>query len=63
MTGIHHTAPTTYLRATRREASVSTGAARRPGLLLRIVRRVTTAGTEGAVLPRWADVTPASAAR
>lgn len=62
MTGIHHTAPATWLRATRREADTVSHEVRPPSTLLRTVRRV-TGRTTPARLPRWVDVTPASAAR
>jgi hypothetical protein len=62
MTGIHHTAPTTYLRATRQEIDTAFRPARRPGRLLQVVRRF-TGRTPVAGLSRWVDVTPASAAR
>jgi hypothetical protein len=62
MTGIHHTAPTTYLQATRQQADTTTAAARRPGRLLLALRQF--AGRVPTLrLPRWVDVTPASAAR
>ncbi len=62
MTGIHHTAPTTYLRATRQKPHTTTSAARRPSRLLLTVRRL--AGRRPAARrPRWADVTPATATR
>ena len=62
MTGIHHTAPATYLHATRQQVDTTTGIARRPGRLLSAVRRL-TGRTPAARLPRWVDVTPATAAR
>lgn len=62
MTGIHHTAPAIYLRATRERPDAATGAARRPSRLLLAVRHL--AGRPQAARPtRWVDVTPATAAR
>jgi hypothetical protein len=62
MTGIHHTAPTIYLHATRRDLPADTRAARRPSGLLQALRRL-TGRTSVPALPRWVDVKPASAAR
>ncbi len=62
MTGIHHTAPSTYLRATRQQTDTAVVPARRPSRLLlavrRLARRASTARPTG-----WVDVTPAAAAR
>lgn len=62
MTGIHHTAPATYLRATRQQADTIRGNARRPGRLLLSVRRL-TGRVPASLQLRWMGVTPAKAAR
>lgn len=60
MTGIHHTAPTTYLRATRRDHDAGTRRARRPSRLLQAAHWL-AGRTAAAGLPRRVDVTPSAA--
>lgn len=62
MTGIHHAAPATYLRATRRHEADTTGVVRRPGRLLQTIRRF-TGRPPAAGLPRWVDVVPSPPTR
>lgn len=62
MISAYHIAPSLYLEATRYIDDGRGRPVRRPSRLTRIVRHLTSRTTT-AGLPRWVDITPASAAR